>query len=217
MFSTVTLLSCLFAAVSAQLPGPVTPENHPKLNYSICTRSGGCTTHAGGVVLDANYRWQHNKDGYVNCQAGNTWNATFCPDAVTCAQNCVIEGADYNGTYAISTVDDALTLGYLHGTDVGSRVYLMADDSNYQVFKLKNQEFTFDVDVSSLPCGVNGALYFSEMEGDGGSAKYPNNKAGAKYGTGYCDAQCPSDVKFQNGEVRLLHSLLNHSYLNPIL
>jgi cellulose 1,4-beta-cellobiosidase len=30
----------------------------------------------------------------------------------------------------------------------------------YKVFKLKNREFTFDVDVSQLPCGLNGALYF---------------------------------------------------------
>ena len=36
------------------------------------------------------------------------------------------------------------------------------------MFKLKNKEFTFDVDVSELPCGLNGALYFVEMEKDGG-------------------------------------------------
>lgn len=38
------------------------------------------------------------------------------------------------------------------------------------------------------------------MEADGGSAKHPTNKAGAKYGTGYCDAQCPHDEKFIWGE-----------------
>ncbi len=38
----------------------------------------------------------------------------------------------------------------------------------YYMFKLKNKEFTFDVDVSQLPCGLNGALYFVEMEEDGG-------------------------------------------------
>jgi cellulose 1,4-beta-cellobiosidase len=64
-----------------------------------------------------------------------------------------------------------------------------------------NQEFTFDVDVSNLPCGFNGALYFVSMDADGGLKKYPTNKAGAKYGTGYCDAQCPRDLKFINGEV----------------
>ena len=50
-------------------------------------------------------------------------------------------------------------------------------------------QFTFDVDVSKLPCGLNGALYFVQMDADGGKAKYPTNTAGAKYGTGYCDAQ----------------------------
>jgi cellulose 1,4-beta-cellobiosidase len=38
------------------------------------------------------------------------------------------------------------------------------------------------------------------MDQDGGLSKYPGNKAGAKYGTGYCDAQCPRDIKFINGE-----------------
>jgi len=38
------------------------------------------------------------------------------------------------------------------------------------------------------------------MDADGGMSKYPTNGAGAKYGTGYCDAQCPHDMKFINGE-----------------
>jgi len=38
------------------------------------------------------------------------------------------------------------------------------------------------------------------MDQDGGLSKFPGNKAGAKYGTGYCDAQCPRDLKFINGE-----------------
>jgi len=28
------------------------------------------------------------------------------------------------------------------------------------MFNLLNKEFTFDVDVSTLECGLNGALYF---------------------------------------------------------
>jgi cellulose 1,4-beta-cellobiosidase len=63
---------------------------------------------------------------------------------------------------------------------------------------LVNKEFTFDVDVSNLPCGINGALYFSQMDESG--AKKRDNKAGAEYGTGYCDAQCPHDLKFVEGE-----------------
>ena len=48
-------------------------------------------------------------------------------------------------------------------------------------------------------CGLNGALYFVSMDEDGGMANYPNNKAGAKYGTGYCDSQCPRDLKYIAG------------------
>merc|ERR1719230_812675 len=72
------------------------------------------------------------------------------------------------------------------------------------MFNMKNKEFAFDVDVSKLSCGLNGALYFVAMDQDGGMSKYPGNKAGAKYGTGYCDAQCPHDIKFINGEANLI-------------
>ena len=79
---------------------------------------------------------------------------------------------------------------------------MLDDADNYEMFMLKNQEFTFDVDVSNMPCGVNGALYFVEMSKDGD--KSSANKAGAHYGTGYCDAQCPQDIKFINGEANVL-------------
>jgi cellulose 1,4-beta-cellobiosidase len=59
-----------------------------------------------------------------------------------------------------------------------------------------------DVDLSGLPCGFNGALYFVSMDADGGLKKYSTNKAGAKYGTGYCDAQCPRDLKACTHSVR---------------
>ena len=127
---------------------------------------------------------------------------------MTCAANCALDGADYEGTYGITASGSSLTLKFVTGSNVGSRVYLMEDDSNYQMFKLLNQEFTFDVDMSNLPCGLNGALYFSAMDQDGGMSKYANNKAGAKYGTGYCDSQCPRDIKFINGEVSYMAYLL---------
>jgi len=90
-----------------------------------------------------------------------------------------------------------------YATNIGSRIYVLQDENTYQLFKMKNQELAFDVDLSNLPCGLNGALYFSEMPADG--AKTGNNKAGAKYGTGYCDAQCPHDMKFINGEANILN------------
>ena len=145
---------------------------------------------------------------------GNQWNPEYCGpnNATGCAEGCALDGssiADYGTKYGITTNGHELSLQFVTSystsgqkyTNVGSRNYLMdANDQGYQLFKLKNQEFTFDVDVSQLPCGLNGALYFTQMDADGGMARFPTNKAGAKYGTGYCDAQCPHDVKFIDGK-----------------
>merc|ERR1712241_1301937 len=53
-------------------------------------------------------------------------------------------------------------------------------------------------DVSQAQCGMNGAMYFVEMDESGGKGR-GNNNAGAKFGTGYCDAQCPHDMKYISG------------------
>ncbi len=42
---------------------------------------------------------------------------------------------------------------------------------------------------------TNLCRYFVEMDADGGASRFPTNQAGAKFGTGYCDAQCPQDIK----------------------
>lgn len=206
MISKIALLTALLAGVRSQQVGTLTPEQHPSLPSQYCTAPGNCETKQTSVTLDANWRWLHTTSGSTNCYTGNKWDATICPDPATCAKNCALDGASYEGTYGIQTSGEELTLGFVtHGpysTNVGSRTYLMQDDSTYQIFKLLNQEFTFDVDVSNLPCGLNGALYFSEMPADGGLSA--TNKAGAAYGTGYCDAQCPHDLKFINGEANIL-------------
>lgn len=36
----------------------------------------------------------------------------------------------------------------------------MESEDKYQMFELLGNEFTFDVDVSDVGCGLNGALYF---------------------------------------------------------
>merc|ERR1711957_699984 len=95
-----------------------------------------------------------------------------------------------------------LELGFItqgpYSKNIGSRTYLMENDYAYKLFQLKNKEFTYTVDDSNLGCGLNGALYFVQMDADGGKSQYGN--AGAEYGLGYCDAQCPHDIKFINGE-----------------
>ncbi|KAI0312803.1 cellobiohydrolaseI [Amylostereum chailletii] len=209
MFPLTALLSFSLLAVTVygQQAGTLQTETHPKINVQKCTGRNSCTSTAGSVVLDSNWRWLHQTGSSTNCYTGNTWDKSICPDATTCASNCALDGADYQGTYGIQATGDSLSLTFVtqgpYSTNVGSRVYLMADDSHYQKFNLKNQEFSFDVDMSALPCGLNGALYFVEMDADGGASKYSSNKAGAKYGTGYCDSQCPHDIKFINGQANV--------------
>ncbi|CDO75516.1 Glycoside Hydrolase Family 7 protein [Trametes cinnabarina] len=210
MFPAASLLAfSLLATVYGQQVGTLTAENHPRLTVQQCTSANNCQTQQQSVVLDSNWRWLHATGSSTNCYTGNTWDASLCPDPVTCANNCALDGADYAGTYGITTNGNALTLKFVtqgpYSKNIGSRVYLMGtDDASYQLFNLKNQEFTFDVDMSNLPCGLNGALYFVEMDADGGKSRFPSNKAGAKYGTGYCDTQCPQDIKFINGEANIL-------------
>ncbi|KAI7256828.1 putative 1,4-beta-D-glucan cellobiohydrolase, partial [Hortaea werneckii] len=156
--STLKFISLgLALRAAAQQVGTNTAENHPALSYQKCTASG--------------------------CTKQNTaWDTSLCPDPTTCANNCALDGADYSGTYGITSTGTSLNLKLKTGSNVGSRVYL-ANGDKYEMFYLKNREFTFDVDVSNLPCGLNGALYFVKMDADGGLSKFPTNKAGAKYGT----------------------------------
>jgi cellulase len=116
-------------------------------------------------------------------------NSTLCTDEATCSRNCVIEGTDY-ASHGVQTSGSALTLRqYLNGTSVSPRLYLLDNESqNYTMLRLLNQEFSFDVNVSTLVCGMNGALYLSEMSASGGRST--SAPAGASFGAGYCDAQC---------------------------
>jgi cellulose 1,4-beta-cellobiosidase len=171
-----------------------------------CTAAAGCSAEQGAVTLDANWRWIHDHSGYENCFTDGNWSEHFCPDAQTCASRCALEGVDtegYSKTYGIDAIPGGVELKFTtEGGNVGSRIYLTDGDESYKVFKLKNREFTVDVDVASLACGLNGALYFVEMDAAGGKG-VGNNEAGAKFGTGYCDAQCPNDVKWMDGEANV--------------
>jgi cellulose 1,4-beta-cellobiosidase len=182
-------------------------ENHPKLTWQQYTSSGSSTQQSGSIVLDSNWRWVHDS-GTTNCYDGNEWSSDLCPDPETCSSNCYLDGADYSGTYGITSNGSSLKISFVtegsYSTNIGSRVYLLKDENTYQIFKLKNHEFTFTVDNSNLPCGLNGALYFVEMEEDGGKSKHSLAKPGAQYGMGYCDAQCPHDMKFINGVANVL-------------
>lgn len=166
------------------------------------------------VALDANWRWLHNGQ-YTNCYKDSDFNQELCPDPVSCARNCHLEGASqeqYGSTYGIKETEDGIKIDFVtttkYGSNFGSRVYMMDTPDRYRIFKLKNREFTLTVDMFYMPCGLNGAVYFVEMDADGGQAAAEKtggaNRAGAKYGTGYCDAQCPHDLKFMEGKANVI-------------
>lgn len=188
----------LVASAAAQQAGTQQTETHPSMTWKRCRSGGSCQTVNGKVVIDSNWRWVHGVGGYTNCYDGNEWTDE-CSSNTDCAENCALEGADYSATYGVQAGGNSLSLQFVtqhqYGTNIGSRLYLMESDTKYQMFTLMNNEFTFDVELSDLDCGLNGALYFVMMDSDGGMSRYPTNEAGAKFGTGYCDAQCARDLK----------------------
>jgi len=208
LIQTVLVLATCLAVVVGQQADTLKAEAHPALNVQECTKSGGCTSQERSVTIDQNWRWIHVVGQPTNCYTGK-WDANICPDPATCAQNCAVGAAstEYTSTYGVQASGSELKLGFVtqgpYSKNVGSRNYLMENETMYKMFKLKNKELAFDVDVSKLPCGLNGALYFVAMDADGGMSQSLSNKAGAKFGTGYCDAECPHDVKFINGEANL--------------
>ncbi|KAJ8611317.1 hypothetical protein CTAYLR_006602 [Chrysophaeum taylorii] len=203
-------LACFAVAVGGvgaqQLPTQQ-DETHLDFNIQHCSADGSCSKKSRSLVLDANWRWT-DVDG-VNCYEGTSWDTTLCPDPDTCAGSCSLEGVDYGTTYGVTSSDGEVRLNFTtyspesNLTSVGSRLYVMKDDETYSTFHLKNKELSFEVDVSSLGCGLNGALYFVEMSANGDEG-VGENAAGAKLGTGYCDAQCPHDIKYIDGEANII-------------
>jgi cellulase len=149
-------------------------------------------------VLDWDFHNVHTTSGSTSCKSANGQPGSQCSSAAACAQNCVVDGISDYSKYGVTTSGNAVTMyHYVQGRSVSPRIYLLDENTQeYVMFKLLNQELTVDVDFSQVPCGENGALYFSEMEADGGRSD--TNKGGAAYGSGYCDAQCPS-LPWRNG------------------
>ena len=193
----------LAGLASAQTPDG-TPEVHPGLTTWKCTTAAGCVAQDTKIVIDSlSHPVFQKQNPSFNCgDWGSPPNATICPDEKSCQANCVMQGIPDLSKFGVETTGDALHLDMLRddGSVFSPRVYLLApDEQKYEMLELTGNELSFDVDVSKLPCGMNGALYLSEMEADGGKSDL--NQAGAYYGTGYCDAQC-FVTPFINGEVR---------------
>jgi cellulose 1,4-beta-cellobiosidase len=199
------LLSLGFTA--AQQVGTYQNETHPKLQWSSCTADGGCQPVVGEVTIDANFRWLHKVDTPLDCYSWNEWDDRQCSTVENCTNTCALEGASYSYVYGVKVANNSLSQKFINkfdfSTNVGSRLFLLESKNKYQMFTLKNNELAFDVDLSTVECGINAALYFVPMDADGGQARYATNKAGAEYGTGYCDASCPRDLKFVGGKANM--------------
>ncbi|KAH7015906.1 concanavalin A-like lectin/glucanase domain-containing protein [Ilyonectria destructans] len=193
----MAVLAFLVLSLAAQLAVGQTPGNltevHPKLDTFRCTVRGGCKKYTNYLVVDSSQHSIHQATNAFDCGSfGNTPNATACPDAASCAKNCIIEGIPDYTTRGVSTSGTELRLQQVYrNTTVSPRVYFLDENQEkYDLLHLTGAEFTFDVEMSKLPCGMNSALYLSEMLEDGGKSLSSHNKAGPFYGTGYCDAQC---------------------------
>ncbi|KAL2265020.1 hypothetical protein VTJ83DRAFT_7530 [Remersonia thermophila] len=190
----VTLLglsSLLLGLASAQKPG-TTKEVHPKLTTFRCTRRGGCKPATNFIVLDSLAHPIHQATNDYGCgDWGNKPNATACPDVESCAKNCIMEGIPDYSQYGVTTDGTSLRLQHIlpDGRVPSPRVYLLdRTERRYEMLHLTGFEFSFEVDATKLPCGMNSALYLSEMHPTGAQSRL--NPGGAYYGTGYCDAQC---------------------------
>ncbi|TLD18609.1 hypothetical protein PspLS_10125 [Pyricularia sp. CBS 133598] len=181
---------------------PVGTETHEKLTTFRCTVAGGCVEKTNYVVLDSitGHRIFQPAAETLDCGArGAAPNVTACPTKEACAENCAIEGRPDYSVEGVTTDGTSIRLQILHdGKKVAPRVYLLDEaEEKYEMLKLTGNEFSFDVAMDKLPCGMNSALYLSEMEENGGKSAL--NPGGAPWGTGYCDAQCYV-TPFINGE-----------------
>ncbi|OTA91901.1 glycoside hydrolase family 7 protein [Hypoxylon sp. CO27-5] len=184
---------------NAQKPGS-TPDVHPELTTYRCSVVDGCKESTNYLVLDSSAHWVHQVDSNAGCgNWGSGPDPTACPTKEACAQNCVMEGQPDYSSIGVKTNGSSLNMQLIVGDNVVSpRIYLLDQtQEKYEMLKLTGNEFAFDVEVSRLPCGMNSALYLSEMLADGGKSEL--NPGGAAWGTGYCDAQCYV-TPFINGE-----------------
>ncbi|EGY16661.1 hypothetical protein VD0002_g1226 [Verticillium dahliae] len=197
--STLGLATLFMGLVSAQKP--INGEdNHPPIKTWKCSHADGCVEKTNYIVLDSLIHPVYQAANGENCGSwGNAPPKSACPNKEECAENCVMEAIKDYEPYGVKTSGSSLTLHQLfEGRQVSPRVYFLDETKQeYEMLQLTGNEFTFDVDVSRLPCGMNSALYLSEMLADGGKSEL--NKGGANFGTGYCDAQCFT-TPFINGE-----------------
>jgi cellulose 1,4-beta-cellobiosidase len=166
------------------------------------------------LSLDSNWRWTHQVGGSENCYTSNEWKTKggeqVCEDGQTktCAQKCAVGNwpkEQWEAPYGVNKTSSGVKLGYVtqgpYSINVGTRLFV-TEDGEYKQFDLIGKEVSITVDMSKTECGLNGAIYLVEMDPKGDLGVGDNN-AGAEYGTGYCDAQCPRDLKWIKGKANI--------------
>ena len=165
MFTSLAFIPALISP-AAQQPGGNLHEWHERLSWSSCTPNGTCQPVVAQIVLDSNWRWIHSKKSYQSCFQNGEWSRSICKTAQQCTDDCMLEGASYDSVYGIKGGGNNLSMAFRtdteYSTNIGSRVFLMANRTRYQTFTLLYNEFAFDVDLSTVGCGINSALYFVE-------------------------------------------------------
>lgn len=156
----LTALVCILDLASGQKIGS-RAEVNPTLRIKQCS-SQGCVDLDTSITLDANLRELRTTDKR-DCYADehHAFDPQYCPDADTCACNCALEGADYaKEGVTINPNSNALTLHLFKKVDnvvkkALPRVYLLDEEfeGEYKMLDLLGKEFSFEVDVSNLPCG----------------------------------------------------------------
>lgn len=193
----------LFASAYAQWPCGNIEEVHPPFAWHNCVQEP-CKKYFGAIVLDSTLR-------ETNCCAGRfdikDLHRTHCKnkDKDTCPVDCCIEGADYRA-HGISTDGTSLKL------DLGAtaphvpkdliRVMPLKENERYEnkpLVRRHDSEYTFDIDVRNVPPGYKARVSLNWMWPDGARSEKKGDKAGARYGTGYCDATCDKGQRFVEG------------------
>jgi len=158
------------------------------------------------AVLDSRWRWLYTAES-KDCGSAAIRGAAAL-------ERCYLQGLSasrYAAAYGVevgSPNNRAITLQFAikdndaPSPNYGSRIYL-TDGKGYTLFAPMAGEIAFDVDVSQVPAGMNAAVYLVSMDRYGNlnsvSSDGVMNTAGWKRGLGYCDAQCPTDLRFVQG------------------
>ena len=110
------IITAIASAAHAQQVGTFTSEYHAPFTLGVCSANSGCQTQMKSLVMDANWRWTHKVNDYTNCYSGTSWDLGSCPDGLSCARNCALDGIDYNslrGTYGVEANINDLKMGFV--------------------------------------------------------------------------------------------------------